>query len=64
MDANKNSNQSISKNDNEKILRNLENTMRGLYEEIQVGEISYTTSEVYEMLEREVFESGTLKISQ
>lgn len=60
----KNNNQSISKTDNEKILRNLQNTMRGLYEEIQIGEISYTTSEVYEMLEREIFESGTLKISQ
>ena len=27
--------------------------MRGLYEEIQVGELRYTTSEVYKMLEEE-----------
>ena len=27
--------------------------MRGLYEEIQVGELTYTTSEVYKMLEEE-----------
>ena len=27
--------------------------MRGLYEEIQVGELTYTTSEVYKMLEDE-----------
>ena len=29
--------------------------MRGLWEEIQVGELEYTTSEVYEMLKREIF---------
>ena len=27
--------------------------MRGLYEEIQVGELTYKTSEVYKMLEKE-----------
>lgn len=27
--------------------------MRGLYEEIKVGELTYTTSEVYKMLEKE-----------
>ena len=27
--------------------------MRGLYEEIQVGELTYTTSEVYKMIEEE-----------
>lgn len=37
------------------VRRTLENFMRGLWEEIQVGELEYTTSEVYEMLEREIF---------
>lgn len=44
------------------IRRTLENFMRGLWEEIQVGELKYTTSEVYEMLEREIFTDNHVAI--
>ena len=44
------------------IRRTLENFMRGLWEEIQVGELEYTTSEVYEMLEREIFTDNHVAI--
>lgn len=44
------------KDSEDKIIRQtLENFMRGLWEEMQVGELEYTTSEVYEMLDREIF---------
>ena len=45
------------------IRRTLENFMRGLWEEIQVGELEYTTSEVYEMLEREIFTDNHVAVS-
>lgn len=49
--------------DNKIIRRTLENFMRGLWEEIQVGELEYTTSEVYEMIEREIFTDNHVAIS-
>lgn len=49
--------------ENKIIRRTLENFMRGLWEEIQVGELEYTTSEVYEMLEREIFTDNHVAIS-
>ena len=49
-------------NEDKIIRRTLENFMRGLWEEIQVGEIEYTTSEVYEMLEREIFTDNHVAI--
>ena len=55
---------SVEPTDSEdKIIRQtLENFMRGLWEEIQVGELKYTTSEVYEMLEREIFTNNHIAI--
>jgi len=53
-----------AENSEDKIIRRtLENFMRGLWEEIQVGELEYTTSEVYEMLEREIFTDNHVAIS-
>ena len=52
-----------AENSEDKIIRRtLENFMRGLWEEIQVGELEYTTSEVYEMLEREIFTDNHVTI--
>ena len=37
------------------LLNNLESFMRGLWEEICIGEVTYTTKEVYNMINKEVF---------
>ena len=53
-----------AENSEDKIIRRtLENFMRGLWEEIQVGELQYTTSEVYEMLEKEIFTDNHVAVS-
>lgn len=40
------------------ITRNLHNFMRGLWEEHCVGDITYTSKEAYDMINKEVFEEG------
>lgn len=40
------------------LTRNLHNFMRGLYEKHFIGEETYTSEEVYNMINKEVFEKG------
>ena len=40
------------------LTRNLHNFMRGLWEEHFIGEETYTSIEVYKMIDKEVFEEG------
>lgn len=50
-------------NSEDKIIRRtLENFMRGLWAEIQVCEMEYTTSEIYEMLLKEIFTDNHVDI--
>jgi len=45
-----------AKNNEDRLIRQtLENFMRGLYEEIQIGPEEYTTQEVYDLLDKEIF---------
>lgn len=49
------------KNNEDRLIRQtLENFMRGLYEEIQIGPEEYTTQEVYDLLDKEIFTDNSV----